>query len=199
MRWSGLKQIGGSAISSGWNGKSRVRRRLRITVLGFLFLDAVLLALLFHRPGHTLPQQQQELERVRARRDAAQSAVTRMRELRSKMQGALQAGQEFAQGNFRARRRGFSAILADLEQQASENRLKPNGVTYRLNEETLQPGWTKVEVTLTVEGDYADLIRFINHLEQSDVFWIIDSLSVTSGMGKALRMSLQMGTYFIPV
>ena len=198
MHWPGLAQTGGSAISSGWNGKSRVRARLRISLLGLLALDAVLLALLFHRPGHTLPQQQQELERVRARRDAAQSAVTQMRELRVKMQGALQNGEKFSQENFRGRRSGFSAILADLEHQASENRLKPSGITYRLEEEKLQPGWTDVEVTVTVEGEYPDLIRFINHLEQSDLFWIINGISVTGGTGKGLRMNLQMGTYFIP-
>ena len=198
MRWPGLAQTGGSAISSGWNGKSRVRARLRITLLGLLALDAVLLALLFHRPGHTLPQQQQELERARARHEAAQSAVTQMRELRSKMQGALQNGEKFSQENFQARSSGFSAILTDLEHQASENRLKPSGITYQLEEEKLQPGWTNVEVTLTVEGEYPDLIRFINHLEQSDLFWIINGLNVTGGTGKGLRMSLQMGTYFIP-
>ena len=198
MRWPRLAQTGGSAVSSGWNGKSRVRARLRISLLGLLVLDAVLLALLFHRPGHTLPQQEQELARVHARRDAAQRAVTQMQELRVKMQGALQNGEKFSQENFRARRSGFSTILADLEHQASENSLQPSGITYRLEEEKLQPGWTNVDVTLTVEGEYPDLIRFINHLEQSDLFWIINGISVTGGTGKGLRMNLQMGTYFIP-
>ena len=197
-RWPEFAQIGRAAVSGGWNGKSPVRARLRIIVLGLLALDAVLLALLFHRPGHTLPQQQEELQRVRARRDAAQNTVAQMRELRSKLQVALQNGQTFSKENFQARSSGFSAVLADLEQQASENHLKPSGVAYRLEEEKLQPGWTNVAVTLTVEGEYEDLIRFINYLEQSDLFWIINGLTVTGGTGKGLRMSLQMETYFIP-
>ena len=198
IRWPGLAQFRRGAVAGGWNGKSPLRTRLRITLLGLLALDAVLLALLFHRPGHTLGQQQQELTRVRDRRDGAKSTVAQMRELRAKLQVALQNGQSFAKENFQARSSGFSAVLTDLEHQASENRLKPSGVSYRLDAEKLQPGWTNVGVTLTVEGEYPDLIRFINHLEQSDLFWIIRGLTVTAGTGKGLRMSLQMETYFIP-
>jgi hypothetical protein len=150
-----------------------------------------------HRPGLTLTEQQADLVRARIRRDAAQNTVAQMRQLRDKLQVALQNGEQFAQGHFQARSSGFSAILTDLERRASESNLKPGGITYRLEEPPEQPGWTSVEVTLIVEGEYPDLLRFIHQLEQSDLFWIINSLTVAGDTGRELRMSLEMQTYLV--
>ena len=170
--------------------------------MGLLFLLALNSAtlVLYLRPlGRSLHEQQSELERVKARRQEAQRSVEQMRELRGKLQTALQEGHRFAQEHFQMRRAGFSAILADLEQQAVQSRLKPGGAAYQLREEKDRPGWANVEVTLVVEGEYPDLVRLINRLEQSDMFWIINGLNVTGGQaqGKGLRMSLDMETYFL--
>ncbi|MGH9787062.1 MAG: hypothetical protein ACRD88_23065, partial [Terriglobia bacterium] len=113
MRWLGLArfaQFGGSTVSNGGNGASRARARLRTTVVGLLALDALLLALLFHQPGLTISEQQADLVRARLRRDAAQDAVAQMRQLREKLQVALQNGEQFAREHFQARSTGFSAI-----------------------------------------------------------------------------------------
>lgn len=197
MRWPGLAQFGGSAVSDGWNGTSRARARLRITVFGLLALDALLLAFLFYRPGLTITEQQADLVRARVRRDAAQSTVAQMLQLREKLQVALQNGDQFAQEHFQARSSGFSAILSDLERRASESDLEPGGITYGLDEQPDQPGWTSVNVTLAVAGEYPDLLRFIHQLEQSDLFWIITSLTVAGDAGQQLRMNLQMQTYLV--
>ena len=198
MRWPGFSQTGGSSVSGGRNSKSRAHARLRIAVFALLGLNAVLLTLVFHRPGFTLPQQQAELVRARESRDAARDSVAQMRDLRSKLQGALQNGDQFAQDRFLARGEGFSAILTDLERRASEAGLRPGGISYQLRDELDQPGWTSVEVTLAVEGEYPDLLRFIHQLEQSDLFWIINGLNVAGNADRELRMNLQMQTYFIP-
>ena len=198
MPWPGFSQLRGSTVSAGGSGKSPAHARLRISLIALLGLNAVLLALLFHRPGFTLPEQQAGLVRARESRDAARDAVAQMRDLRSKLQGALQNGDQFAKDRFLARGDGFSAILQDLADRASDAGLRPGGITYQLQEEQDQPGWTGVEVTLAVEGDYPDLLRFIHQLEQSELFWIINGISVAGSGERELRMSLLMQTYFIP-
>ena len=197
MRWPGLAQFGGSTVSNGGNGASKARARLRTAVVGLLALNALLLALLYYRPGLTLSEQQADLVRARLRRDAAQETVAQMRQLREKLQAALQNGEQFAREHFQARSTGFSAILADLERRASESKLTPGGITYRLAVQPDQPGWTSVDVTLAVEGEYPDLLRFIHQLEQSDLFWIIQSLTVAGDVEQGLRMNLQMQTYLV--
>lgn len=193
--WFGLAT---SEASSGRNGRSPARARVRM-VLGLLvLLNGILLLLVFRPPSRSLAERQQELEETRGRHEAVSRGVAQMRELRTKLQAGIQDGREFSEKNFLARKTAFSAMLEDLEQLASQNRLKPAGVNYRLNDERNQPGWVNVEVTLTVEGDYPDLVRFINRVEQSELFWMIDSLNVSGSPSRGLRLSLQMGTYLLP-
>ena len=85
-------------------------------------------------------------------------------------------------------------MLADLEQLASQNHLKASSVTYHLKEVPKQQGLVNVAVTMTVDGEYPDLVHFINRLEQSGLFWIIGSLNVSSSAGRGLRLILQMET-----
>jgi len=198
VSWFGFTQMGGSTVSTGGNGKSPSHTRLRIVLIVLLGLNVALLALVFHRPGFTLPEQQEDLVRARDRRDAARNAVAQMRDLRAKLQSALRNGDQFAKGHFLARGDGFSMILEDLEARASAAGLHPSGITYQLQDEENQPGWTGVEVTLGVEGDYPDLMRFIHQLEESDLFWIINGVSVAGSGERELRMNLLMQTYFIP-
>ena len=54
----------------------------------------------------------------------------------------------------------------------------------------------KLEATLAIEGGYSNLVHFINRLEQSQLFWIIDSLNVSGSVSRELRLNLQMETYF---
>jgi len=198
MPWSPFARMSGSSVSGGGNGKSRAHTRLRIVLFVLLGLNVVLLALVFQRSGFTLPEQQAELVLARERRDAARDAVAQMQDLRSKLQGALRNGDQFAQDRFLARGDGFSSILEDLEDRASAAGLRPGGITYQLQDEPDQPGWTGVDVNLAVEGGYPDLLRFIHQLEQSDLFWIINGISVTGNTPSELRMNLLMQTYFIP-
>jgi len=202
MRFPILAYFARSGASTGWNGQTRARTRIRLVLLLLLTLNAVLVALVSRPRGHTLLDRQEELRSVRARQEEGQNAVVEMRDLRGKVEVALQNGEEFSRKNFLTRHSAFSAILTDLEHLASESRLKPAGTSYQLEDEKERPGWTNVEVTLGVEGEYPDLVRFINHLEQSNLFWIIDSLNVagasTGTPSRGLRLTLKMQTYFIP-
>lgn len=199
MRVPWVARFFGSAGSAGWNGPSRARARIRATLLALLALDAVLLALVVRPVEQAQQNRQHEMERLRDQHETVTRAVAQTRELRAKVQSAQQDGEEFSRQSFLARPRGFSAILADLERVASENQLKPSGVSYQLKEETDPSGWTNVAVNVNVEGEYSDLVRFINQLEQSPLFWIIDGLNVSAVPGKGLRMSLDMETYFAPL
>ena len=197
MRLPGFSQMSGSAVSNGGKGVSRPRARLRVALVVLLGLNVVLGAYLLYRPGRTLDERQADLVHAREQRDAARTAVEQMRDLQSKLQGALRNGDQFARDTFTSRSDGFSAILEDLESRAAEAGLRPGGVTYDLEDVQDQPGWSTVEATLVVEGGYPDLLRFVHQLEQSGLFWIINGVTVAGGGEGQLRMNLVMQTYFI--
>jgi len=51
-------------------------------------------------------------------------------------------------------------------------------------------------VAAAVEGDYANVINFINGLERSNNFYVLDGLSLASSTAGNLRLNLQLRTYF---
>lgn len=198
MSFSWLRRPTKYRASSGRNGAPPVGNRLRMVLGALLVANAVLLVLVFSPPGRTLSEREQELERTRARHEELSKTGQQLRELRGKLQAAIHNGQQFTEQNFLAKKTAFSAMLADLEEVALQNQVKPSSISYGLNEESDYPGWVNVEVTMTVAGEYSNLVRFINRLEQSPLFWIIDSLTVSGSPERGLHLNLNMETYIVP-
>lgn len=185
------------AASSGQVSGSRARKRLRMVLFSLLALDGVLLLLVFRPPGRSWVEQERRLQNIRGQHEARVNAVHSMRDLRGKLQTSAQTEMAFSRENFLPRRTAFSGMLANLEALATQDSLRPSDASYRLEELGGAPGWVSVGVNLTVEGNYTDLVRFINHLEKSELFWIIEGMNVSAGQSRGLRLGLQMRTYFI--
>jgi len=188
---------------SGW---SRTRARILLVLAVFVVLDAGLLFLVFRPPGRSPAERQADVKLAQSRYDSLLATVKQMRDLRTKLGSAIQNDEGFATEHFLDRKSAFSAMLTDLERLASENQLKTSNISYQLREETKQPGFAGVEVAMSVEGGYPELMQFINKLEQSDLFWIINMVTVSppnntnvpaSQAERGLHLNLTMGTYAV--
>ena len=186
------------AASSSRTATSRSRVRLQIALGILLLANAVLLFFLLRSGGRTAAGRADELARLEASHRLAERQVEQLRQLKKKVQDATQNEQRFAEGNFLSRSAAFSQMLSDLERLAADNKLQPSDATYRLNESDNKLGWINVEVSLQMQGEYPDLVRFLNELEQSPLFWIIESLDVAGKTGQNLRLNLQAATYLLP-
>jgi len=199
MRLFDFLRSGKVGTATGSNGESLARPRILTILTVLLALDGVLLFFVLWPPGQTPEQRQAELRRSRAQYEGLLNTVKQMRDLRIKLQGAIQNDQQFSRDYFLRRKTAFSAMVTELEQLASQNHLKTSSVSYRLKEDANQMEFENVELTLSVDGQYPDLVHFINRVEQSQLFWIIDSMSVgtSPGQGQGLRLNLLMGTYVV--
>ena len=196
MRLAGIF-FSGSAASPGGNGKEPARAGIRTILTLLLAADGLLVLLVFWPPGASLQSRQAEFQRLQAEHEATRDVVEQMRELQAKLQDAIQNRRQFSRQNFLLRDGAFSVMLEELERLATQNGLRTGGVSYALQEEREQE-LVKLEATLAVEGGYSSLVHFINRLEQSQLFWIIDSLNVSGSTSRELRLNLQMETYFVP-
>jgi type IV pilus assembly protein PilO len=186
------------AASSSRAESSRTHSRLQGAVAILLVANGVLLFFLFRSPGLTATERQSEISRLETEQRAVQARVQHLTDLRKKVQDATQNEQKFAQVNFLPRSSAFSKMLTDLERLATENRLQPTDSSYRPDSNGNNLGWTDVEVSLSFEGDYADLVRFLNRLEQSNLFWIVEGMDVSGQQGQKLRLNMQAATYLLP-
>lgn len=88
----------------------------------------------------------------------------------------------------------YSTIVADLGEIAKSTGIRTSGVTFK-QRELEKRGVSEVEVTTTVEGEYGNLVRFVNGLERSKNFYLLDSLALASSAGGNIRLNLHLRTY----
>jgi len=90
---------------------------------------------------------------------------------------------------------GYSTIESDLDSIATHAGLQASGVSFKPT--TLSDrGVTELEITAQVTGDYASIIRFINGLEVSKNFYLLNDLSLDSASTGGIRLQLKLHTYF---
>jgi Tfp pilus assembly protein PilO len=87
--------------------------------------------------------------------------------------------------------------FARLAQLAAKSRLEFERRKY---EPVVERGsnLTRLKVTMDLAGSYADVRDFIHEIEASPEFVVIDDVSLSEGQGggDALRLSVQLSTYF---
>jgi hypothetical protein len=54
----------------------------------------------------------------------------------------------------------------------------------------------ELDIGESVEGSYPSVVAFLNGLEHSHGFYILDGLSLTSNREGALKLSLRLRTFF---
>jgi Tfp pilus assembly protein PilO len=57
-------------------------------------------------------------------------------------------------------------------------------------------GVNELSINVTMEGPYPSLVSFINALERSGNFYLLDNLALDSSANGMLRLSLELRTYF---
>ena len=93
---------------------------------------------------------------------------------------------------------GNSAVAAELDDLAKKAGVQIQAVGFR-HTELAGRNLTQVDLDATVNGDYANIVKFTNSLQRSKNFYIVQSLSLQAegqgGVG-ALHIGLHMRTYF---
>jgi Tfp pilus assembly protein PilO len=94
---------------------------------------------------------------------------------------------------------GSSAMTSDLDEIAQKSSLQILTWTVR-SKEVPNRGMIQEEIDLTVSGDYGSVAHFMNGLQRSPKFYIVDALELSTenqkGANGALRVALHLRTYF---
>lgn len=102
---------------------------------------------------------------------------------------------DFFNSHFHPAGAGYSALSEDLGGLAHSSGLRSDTITFRQHNPDAR-GLMQVDISTAVEGDYDSLIQFLDRLEHSDNFYVLDGLSLASGTPGKLRLNLQLRTYF---
>lgn len=182
------------------SGRRSLRRPIQIGLLALLLVDLLFFVLAFRPAGQSIAEQRQGLERLRADLEQRRAAVERLHAIEANLTEARRGGEDFYRTRFLPKAIGFSVIVEELDKLASANGVRKGPVGYNLAEVKGRSDLEAVEITTSLEGDYAKILQFINRLEQSPLFLIVDSLAAGSGTAvgprSGVRLAVRVVTYF---
>lgn len=171
------------------------KKRIRIAVLAVLAGDALLFWFNWQLAGEAPEQAEQQLDQLRRQHRMWSADIQRASEIRSKLGQIERDCNQFYEEQFLGEEVGSSTMVGDLTAIAAKAGLEARGVTYKQTE-LEKRNVIEVAIAATVEGSYSSIVAFINGLEQSRRFYLMENLALASAQGGGLRLNLQLKTYF---
>lgn len=121
--------------------------------------------------------------------------VQRAERIRTSLPKAGKECNDFYHESFLGADTGYSEIESDLGAIARETGVRTTGFRFS-REEVKDRGATEIKISATVDADYPSLVRFINGLERSKNFYLLDSLRLTSAATGGIRLAIELHTFF---
>lgn len=164
--------------------------------LGLLLAADLALVVFLWRAAHSGP------EALRAQRDSLaaeakllQADVKRAQAIRASLPQVGKDCDKFYGQSFLDGASGYSDIDKDLASIAAKAGVKTSGFTFQ-QQEVKGRGVTEISITTGVAADYPAIIQFINGLERSRYFYLLDDLRLNSVSAGGIRLDISLHTFF---
>ncbi len=172
----------------------RVAARLVVGALLAANVAAALAA--FHPWGGSAEDLRRQEESLRAQVAQARERLERTRALAAKVEQARAEGDDFLAQYVTDARVTASVLIAELNRTAKEAGIRQKEATFVL--EPVEGSETLSQMTISVgyEGTYANLTKFVNLLDKSPRFLIIENMvAAPQQSGPNLNVSFKLDTF----
>jgi len=167
---------------------------IRVFLGVVLLLDAALLIAQYRlsTSPHVEPT---DLNRLEMMVKQYRADNTRLERFKTELPADEKQWDEFFTTHFNPAGAGYSAISEDLGSLSRTSGLRSDSISFHQHAPDAR-GLMQVDISTAVEGDYDSLVQFLNKLEHSDNFYVLDSMALASGGVGKLRLNVQLRTYF---
>jgi Tfp pilus assembly protein PilO len=167
------------------------RRKLKIAIGVMLAVDVMAVAVLFSPLVGSADSRQLQLNLLRVELTKKNHAVEPLRGMDKKIVLAKDQINGFYKDRFAAR---DSELANELGKLASANGVRIHQMSYK-EEAAEESGIVPVEVQGSFSGDYLQLVRFINTLERSTMFFTVDSVDLAGENTGQVRLQITIHSY----
>ena len=171
------------------------KKRLLQWVIGTVIVLDIALVVVNFRLAAEPHAPRTELSLLRRQHALLAADVARAEEIRKNMPGTDAQCDAFFNQNLRPASAAYSSLVSDLGAVARGAGLNTESITFRQHTADRR-GVVEVEISAVVNGDYSSVVRFINGLDHSDSFYVLDGLALAASTGGQLKLNLQLRTYF---
>jgi Tfp pilus assembly protein PilO len=156
-----------------------------------LAVDVVALAVLFSPLVGSSESRRTQILELRAELTKKNHAIEPLRGMDKKIVLAKDQIGEFYKGRFAAR---DSDLIDELGKLATENGVRMQQAHYKEEDEETA-GLVPVGIEASFSGDYLQLVRFINALERSKMFFDVDSVGLAGESTGSVKLEIGMHSY----
>ncbi|MGH9393001.1 MAG: type 4a pilus biogenesis protein PilO [Terriglobales bacterium] len=183
---------------------SHLRRNLMLAVAACALADAGLLAWLLSPRAPSKSATQQQLALTRAELAGLRTQNRQLALLHQHLRLSQRQIQELMAAGVPEENEASSKLLAEFSRLAAASQVQVSGAEFH-PDKAAQQGLRRVAISLQVAGGYGSVVRFINQLERSPMFFIINQVSVSGSAGAgaataadAVKLELQIEAYVRP-
>lgn len=157
--------------------------------------DASLGVLLWKTAQQGSAETQSQLTLLATQAKLLRADVARGERIRASLPQAKNDSDLFYHQSFLDASTGYSQIESDLDTIALKAGVKTSGYIFK-QKELKDRGVTEVSVSTAVDADYPAVMQFINGLERSKNFYLLDQIALSSASAGAIRLQIGLHTYF---
>lgn len=166
------------------------RKKLMPAVIALAVVDLICIGYIVSPAGRSRSARQQEYYQLHDELVAKQREVLPTRGMDQKLKQASHDITTFYDTRFPSE---YSAVTAELGKVANDNGVHLSGVKYDEKEAPIED-LRKLNMEITLSGDYLQEVKFINALERDKMFFLIDGIALGEQQGN-VRLQLKLETY----
>lgn len=167
------------------------RRKLKIVIAVMIIADIAAAAVLFSPLAGSQASRRQLINQLTFDLAVKTRGVEPLRGMDKKVDVAKQQIGQFYKDRFAER---DSDIAVELGKLAQENGVRILQARYK-QEDPESSGVVPVEIEGDFSADYLHLVRFINALERSKLFYMVDSISLVGETTGPVRLDVKLHSY----
>jgi Tfp pilus assembly protein PilO len=167
---------------------------VRWGVIVILALDVVLVVVNYklNMSPRVAPE---EVKRLVLLEKSYRADNARLEKFRAELPADEKQWDEFFTTHFRPAGAGYSAVSEDIGQLSHSAGLRTDTIAFHQHPPDAR-GLIEIDINTAVEGDYESLVNFLDKLEHSGHFYVLDSLALASSNAGKIRLNIQLRTYF---
>lgn len=167
------------------------RKRMMTAAIALVVADLAAIGFMLSPLGRSRSTRQEEYEQARMQLQLKIRETTPLRGMDKKLDRARREIADFYRDRLPSQ---YSAVSTELGKVASGSGVRISQVSYDPKAADL-PNLQRVGINANLDGDYLQVVKFINALERDQMFFIVDSLTLGQEQGGMVRLQLKLETY----
>ncbi|MGB9198132.1 MAG: hypothetical protein WCB53_14510 [Terriglobales bacterium] len=169
----------------------KTRRKLTVAIAVMVVADIVAAGVLFSPLVGSADSRREQIRQLTAELARKTHDVQPLHDMPKKMTLAQDQIGDFYKSRFAE---NDSALATELGKLAAENGIRIQQARYK-EEDVETSGIVPIEIEGSFSGDYLQLVRFINTLERSKMFFTVDSVDLAGEGTGSVRLQIGLHSY----